>query len=156
MSAGEWNPIAFSRTELGGSTLSIWGFPGGSAGKESTCKAGDPGEIPGLGKSPGEGIGYPFQYSWGSLVAQKVKNPPALQETCVRSLGWEDPLEEGMATHLGVLAWRIQWTEEAGGCRPWGHRVRHDWTTKYSTARCLYSPHQARLTSRVLGGDWNQ
>ena len=87
--------------------MSIWRFPGGSAGKESTCNAGDPGEFPGLGKSPGERIGYPLQYSWASLVAQTVKNPPAMQETCVRSLGWEDPLEEGMATHLSVLAWRI-------------------------------------------------
>ena len=59
------------------------GFHGSSAGKESTCNAGDPGEFPGLGKSPGERIGYPLQYSWASLVAQTVKNPPAMQETCV-------------------------------------------------------------------------
>ena len=55
--------------------------------------------IPGLGRSPGEGIGYPLQYSWASLVAQVVKNLPAMRETWVRSLGWEDPLEEGMAAH---------------------------------------------------------
>ena len=54
------------------------GFPGGSAGKESTCDAGDPSSIPGLGRSPGEGIGYPLQYSWDSLVAQLVKNPHAM------------------------------------------------------------------------------
>ena len=57
------------------------GFPGSSAGKESTCNAGDPGSISGLGREPGEGIGYPLQYSWASLVAQMVKNLPAMQET---------------------------------------------------------------------------
>ena len=61
----------------------IWGFPGSSAGKESACNAGDPGSIPGLRKSPGEGIGYPLQYSWASLVAQLVKNLPAMRETWV-------------------------------------------------------------------------
>ena len=71
--------------------------------------------IPGSGRSPGEGIGYPLQYSWASLVAQMAKNPPAMQETWVRSLGWEDPLEEGMATHSSILAWRIPWTEKPGG-----------------------------------------
>ena len=74
-------------------------FPGSSAGKESACNAGDVGSIPGLGRSPGEGIGYPLQNSWASLVAQMVKNPPAMQETWVCSLGWEDSLEEDMATH---------------------------------------------------------
>ena len=59
------------------------GLPDSSVGKESTCNAGDPGSIPGLGRSPGEGIGYPFQYSWASLVAQLVKNLPAMQETWV-------------------------------------------------------------------------
>ena len=84
------------------------GFPGSSAGKESSCNAGDPGLIPGLGCSPEEGTGYPLQHSWGSLLAQRVKNPPALQETWVGSLGWEDPLEEeGMATHSSILSWRI-------------------------------------------------
>ena len=83
------------------------GFSGSSAGKESTCNARDPGSIPGSGRFPGEGLGYPLQYSWASLVAQTVKNPPAMQETRVWSLGWEDPLEEGMATHSSVLAWRI-------------------------------------------------
>ena len=59
------------------------GFPFGSTGKESTCNAGDLGSIPALGRSPGEGIGYTLQYSWVSLVAQLVKNPPAMQETWV-------------------------------------------------------------------------
>ena len=80
----------------------IWGFPGSSTGKESTCNAGAPGSIPGSGRSPGEGIGYPLQYSWASLVGQMVKNLPAMQETWVQSLGWEDPLE-GMATHCSIL-----------------------------------------------------
>ena len=70
------------------------GFPGSSVGKESACNAGDPSLIPGLERSPGEGMRYLLQYSWASLVAQKVKNPPAMWETWVRSLGWEDPLEK--------------------------------------------------------------
>ena len=61
----------------------LLGLPGGLAGKESICNAGDPGSIPGLGSFPGEGIGYPLQYSWASLVAQIVKNPPAVRETWV-------------------------------------------------------------------------
>ena len=81
-----------------------------SVGKESACNAGDPGWIPGSERSTGEGIGYPLQYSWASLVAQLVKNPPAMWETLVRPLGWEDSLEEGKAIHSSVLAWRIPWT----------------------------------------------
>ena len=101
---------------------SFMGFPGGSAGKESACNVGDLDLIPGLGRSPGEGIGYPLQYSWASLVAQLVKNPPAMWDTWVQSLGWEDPLEKEMATHSSILAWRIPWTEEPGGYGPWGHK----------------------------------
>ena len=82
-----------------------------SVGKESTCNAGDPNLIPGLGRSTGEGIGYPFQYSWASLVAQLIKNLPAMQETWVQSLGWENPLEKGKATHFSILAWRIPWIQ---------------------------------------------
>ena len=63
--------------------------------------------IPGLGRSSGEGTGYPLQYSWASLVAQTVKNLPTMGKTWVQSLGWEDPLEEGMTTHSGILAWEI-------------------------------------------------
>ena len=70
-------------------------FPDSSVGKESTCNAGDPGSIPGSGRSLGEAIGYPLQYSWASLVAQLVENLPAMRETWVRSLGWEDSLEKG-------------------------------------------------------------
>ena len=80
--------------------LYVMGFPGSSAGKESTCNAGDPSSNPGWGRSPGEGVGYPLQYSWASLVAQLVKNPPAMWETWVRSLGWEVPLEKGTASYM--------------------------------------------------------
>ena len=86
------------------------GFPDDSAGKESIWNAGDPGAIPRLGKSAGKGIGYPLQYSWVSLVAQLVKNLPAMWETWVQSLGWEDPVEKGKAKHSSVLAWRIPGT----------------------------------------------
>ena len=103
------------------------GFPDGSVGKDSTCNAGDPGSIPGQGRSPGEGTGYPFQYFWASLVAQLVKNLPAMWETCVQSLNWEDPLEKGQATHSSNLAWRIPWTGEPGGLQSMGsQRVGHD------------------------------
>ena len=78
--------------------------------KEFTGNAADPSLIPESGRSIGEGIGYPLQYSWASLVGQLVKNPPAMWETWVRSLGWEDPLEKGKATHSSILAWRIPWT----------------------------------------------
>ena len=63
--------------------------------------------LPGLGRFPGEGLSYPFQYSWASLVAQMVKNPSAMQGTWVRFLDWEEPLEKGMATHSSILAQRI-------------------------------------------------
>ena len=125
-----------------------WGFRGNSAGKESTCIAGDPSSIPRSGRSPGEGIGYPFKYSWASLVAQTVKNLPAMWEICIWSLGWEDPLQEGLATHSSVLAWRIPWTEEPGGLQSMGlQRVGHNWATKhmppfrqyYLKTSCFYS-----------------
>jgi len=119
------------RNKLGGRInvyiLSCMGFPGSSVGKESTLNVGEPGSIPGSGSSPGEGIGYPLQYSWASLVAQTVKNLPAMWETWVQSMGWEDPLEEGMTTHSSILPWRIPWTEEPGGLQSMGsQRVGHD------------------------------
>ena len=76
--------------------------------------------MPGPGRSPGGGARYPLQFSWVSLVAQMVKNPPAVWEACVRSLGWEDPLEKGRATYSSVLAWRIPWTEEPHGLQSMG------------------------------------
>ena len=98
------------------------GFPDISVGKESACNAGDHGLIPGLGRSPEEGIGYPLQYSSAFLVAQLVKNPSAMRETWVQSLSWEDPLEKGNATHSSILAWRIPWNVQSMGSQ----RVRHD------------------------------
>ena len=85
------------------------GFPDSSVGKESTCNAGDSSFIPGSGRSAREGVGYPLQYSWASLVAQiwDAAQMPAMWETWVRSLGWEDPLEKRKATHSSILAWRI-------------------------------------------------
>ena len=86
-----------------------WGFPNSSFGKESACNSGDPGSIPESGRSAGEGIGYPLQYSWASSPAQLVKNLCAMWENWVRPLGWEGPLEKGKATHSSTLAWRIPW-----------------------------------------------
>ena len=118
------------------------GFPGRAVVKNLPANAGDPGSIPGLGRSPGEGHGNPLQYcclenpmdrgAWwaraqgfpGGLV---VKNPPAMQEMQIPSLGQEDPPEKGMATHSSILAWRIPWTEEPGRLQSMGsQRVRQD------------------------------
>ena len=93
-----------------------------SVGKESTCNAGDPSSIPGSGRSTGEGIGYPLQYSWASLFAQLAKNPPTVQETWVQSLGWENPLEMGKSPVF--WPWRISWV-------PWG-RKESDMTERLS------------------------
>ena len=92
----------------------VMGFPGSSTGKESACSEENPSLIPGLRSCPGEVIGYPLQYSWASLVAQTVKNPPATWETWIQSLGWEDSLEEGKTTHSNILAWRMPMAEEPG------------------------------------------
>ena len=133
------------------------GFPCGSAGKESACNAGDLGSIPGFGKSPGEGKGYPLQHSglensmgckvhgvtknWTGLsyfhfhftflLIQTVKIWPQCRrpefDPWVRKI---DPLEKGIATHFSILAWRIPWTEEPGGLLTTGSpRVSHNWAT---------------------------
>ena len=134
-----------------------WGFVGSSAGKESACNAGDPSLIPGSGRSTGEVIGYPLQYSWASSVAQLVKNLPVMWETWIHSLGWEDPMEEGMATHSSILAWRIPpWTEKPGRLQSMGsQKVGHSWATKPSTAQedeTLKKMHSLqKMTSRKLG-----
>ena len=99
----------------------LGGFPDSSVHNESTYNAGDPGLIPDLGRSSGEGIGYPLQYSWASLVTQLVKNPPAVRETWVQSLGWEDPLKKGKATHSSILALEIPWTIQSMGSQRAGH-----------------------------------
>ena len=100
-------------------------FPHSSVGKESVCNAEDPSLIPGWGRSAGEGIGYPLKYSWASLLAQLVKNPPAMQETSVRSLGWEYPLEKRKATHSSILARRIPCTVYPRSCK----ELDTDWVT---------------------------
>ena len=96
------------------------GFPGSSAGKESSCHAGDPGLIPELGRSPGEGKGYLLRYSWVSLVAQMVKNPPEIQGTWIQSLGWEDPWRRAWQPTPVFLPGESPWTEELVGYSPWG------------------------------------
>ena len=88
--------------------------PDSSAGEESVGNAGDSSLISGSGRSPGEGTGYPFQYSWASLVAQTVKNVSAIQDTWVPSTHWENPLENGMTTDSSILAWRILQMETLG------------------------------------------
>ena len=112
------------------------GFPGSSAGKESAHNEGDPGSIPGSGGSPGERIGYPLQYSWASLVAQTVKNPPAKGRP-------------GFDPWIGKIPWSrawqptpIFWPGDSHGQRgpasysPWGQkRMRYGWTTKHSAAQ---------------------
>ena len=109
---------------LGLSLVLLWvlwvhyqmGFPHSSVGKESACNSGDPRSIPGSERSTGEGIGYPLQYSWASFVAQLIKNLPAIRETWVWSLGWEDPLEKGLPTP-------VFWPGEFHGLySPWGHK----------------------------------
>ena len=102
------------------------GFPDSSVGKESACNAGDPGLISGLGRAAGEGTGYLLQYSWASLVAQMVKNLATMWEIWVGSLGWEDLLEEGMATHSSILAWRIPM--DKGAWRATVYGVTKSWT----------------------------
>ena len=92
-------------------------FPGALDGKESTCNVEDLGSVLGLGRSSGEAIGYPLQCSWASLVTQLVKNPPAVWETWVQSLCWEDPLEKGR------LPTPVFWPGEFHGLHsPWGRK----------------------------------
>ena len=101
-----------------------------SAGRESACNAGDPGSIPGMGRFPGQGIGYPFQYSWASLVAQTVKNPPAMWEIWVQSLDSEDPRRRAWQPTPVFLTGESSWTEEPGTLQSMGsQRVGHEWTT---------------------------
>ena len=95
-------------------SISAKGSPDSLVGKESAYNVGDPGSIPWLGRSAGEGAGYPLQYSWGSLVAQLVKNLPAMWENWIRSLGWEEPLEKVKATQSSILAWIIMGLQTVG------------------------------------------
>ena len=125
-------------------------FPGSSASKERTCNAGDPGSIPVSGSTPEEGIGYPFQYSWASLMAQMVNNPPAMWKTWVQSLGWEDPLEGQAWQHTSIFLPReTPWTEKPGGLQSMGsQRVRHNWATKHHTA--AFISHASKVMPKIL------
>ena len=112
-------------------------FPGSSAGKEFSCNAGDPGPIPRSGRSPGEGIGYPLQHSWASLVAQTVKNPPAIWgrpefDPRVRKISWRRAWQSTPV----FLPGESPWTGEPGGLQSMGsQRDQHDWVTKHSGTR---------------------
>ena len=117
-------------------------------GKESACNAGDPSWISGSGRSPGEGIGYPLQYSWASLVAQMIKNLPTMSETWVQSLGWENPLQKGTATHSSILAWRIPWTEETGRLQSVG---LHSHSDIKSVVLQPFSNQLSAITSHLAG-----
>ena len=107
------------------------GFPGSSAGKESFCNAGVP-------SSTGERRGYPLQFSWPFLVAQIVKNPPALWETWVPSLGWEDPLEEGTQPTPVFLPGESPGTEELGRLQSMDHK-ESDMTERQNTTQPSYA-----------------
>ena len=147
----EWVAVSFSRgssqpkdqtwfSHIAGRLFTIW-----ATRELSTCNAGDPCLIPVSGRSAGEGIGYPLQYSWASLVAQLVKNLPAMWETWVQSLDWEDPLEKGMATHS-----RISGLENSMDCIVHGlQRVRDDWATFPFTYR-----HWWNVSSNLLIWGW--
>ena len=120
----------------------IFSFYYSSAGKESACNAGDPSSISGSGSSPGEGIGYILQYSWVSLVAQTVKNLPAMWETWVRALVWEDPWRKAWQPTPVFPPGESPWIMEPGRLQSIGsQRVRHDWATKHSTHLFISSIH---------------
>ena len=110
------------------------GFPGSLAGNESACNTGGPGLIPGSGRAPGEGIGYLLQYSWTSLVAQLVKNLPTMQKFSVRSLGWEDPLEEAWQLTPGFLPGESHRQRSLVDYSPWGCK-EWDMTEQLSIAQ---------------------
>ena len=105
--------------------LSIWNFTERAVGEEFTYNAGQPSSIPVLGRSAGEGISNPTQYSWASLVAQLEKNLPPMRDNWIWSLGWKDTLEKGKAIHSSIIAWRIPWMVYSMGSQ----RVGHNWVT---------------------------
>ena len=109
------------------------GFPGSLTGKESACNAGDPGSVPGSGRSPGEGIGYPLQYSWASLVAQLVKNLPEMWETWIQYLGWKDSPGGGHGSSLQYSCLENPHGQRSlAGYSLWGRKESD--TTEHSTA----------------------
>ena len=116
--------------------LILLGFPCGSAGKESACNVGDLDLIPGLGRSPEEGKGYPLQYSRASLVVQLVKNLPAMRETWVWSQVWVGKIRWRRAWQptLVFLPGESPWTEVPGRLQPMGSQsVGHNWAPKHNT-----------------------
>ena len=116
----------------------FWDFPN-SCRKESSCNAGEPSLISGSGRSGGEGIGYPLQYSFASFVAQLVKNLPAMQETWVQSFSWKEPMEKGKATYVSILAWRIP--KDRGTWQATFHRVTKSQTwLKWLSATYILFP----------------
>ena len=121
------------------------GFSGSSVSKESTCNTGDPSLIPGSEISPGEGTGYPLQYSWASLMAQLVKNPPTMWETWVQSLGWEDNPGEGKGYPL-----QYSGLENSMDCIVHG-------VTKSRTRWSDFHLHRFQLSSQenILPEDWD-
>ena len=129
---------------------SIWdliktGYLGSSADKESTCNAGDPNLSPGSVRSPGEGIGYPLQYCWASLVAQRVKNLPAMWETWVPSLSLEDPWRrKSLPTSLFLPGKFHGQRRLVAAVHAVSRRVRHNWTTKAFTFIILYASYFSR------------
>ena len=127
------------------------GFPGSSAGKESTYNAGDPGWFLGQNRVPREGIGYPLRYSWASLVVQTVKNPPAKRETLVRSWVGKTPWRRAWKSIQVFLPEESPGTEEPGSLQSMRlQRVRHDWATKHSIAQtyipCIKDDHSGSLS----------
>ena len=125
-------------------------FPSSSAGKKkSTFNAGRPWFDSWVGKITGEGIGYPLEDSWVTLVAQLVENPPATWETWVRSLGWGHPLEKGTATHSSILASRIPWTEEPGRLHT-AHGVLKSWTW-LSNFHFVFYNYTFQIINRITG-----
>ena len=102
------------------------GFPGSSAGIESACNAWDPGLIPGLWRFPGEHMSYPLQYSLAFLIAQSLKDPPAMRDIWVRSLGCKYPWRRSWQPTPVFLPGEYPWTEEPGGLQSMGSQI--SWT----------------------------
>ena len=136
-------PLQYSGLENSMDLFIIWGCPDSSVGKESTCNAGDPGSIPGLGGSAGEGIGYSLQYSWASHVAQLVKNLPAVWETWVQSLGWEDLWRRAWQPTPVFLPGESPWTkEDRGAWQATVHGVTKSQTRlKQLSTHAMYTQH---------------
>ena len=125
----------------------IWcyeGFPGSSDGTESACDAGDPSSSPWSGRYPGEGIGYPLQYSWASLVTQTVKNRPAMWETWVWSLGWEDSPGGGHGNPLQYSCLENPHGQRSRLQSMGSQRVAHSWAIKH-TVNSVFTPFQCFL-----------